>query len=127
MVQSPKLLLALVGASWLATSPALAEGDPAKGRKVFARCKACHEVDAEKNSLGPHLVGIVGRDAAAVADFEYSPALQEVELVWDEAALDQWLANPKGFIPGNRMTYPGLKKAADRANLIAYLRQPIAE
>ena len=127
MVQSPKLLLALVGVSWLVAGPVLAEGDPAKGRKVFARCKACHEVVSEKNSLGPHLVGIVGRNAASVADFSYSPALQEAEIVWDEATLDQWLSNPKGFLPGNRMTYPGLKKADDREDLIAFLREPIAE
>lgn len=127
MVQSPKLLLALVGVSWLVAGPALAEGDPAKGRKVFARCKACHVVDSEKNRLGPHLVGIVGRDAASVADFSYSPALQEAEIVWNETTLDQWLTNPKGFLPGNRMTYPGLKKADDREDLIAFLREPIAE
>jgi cytochrome c len=127
MVQSPKLLLALVGVSWLVAGPALAEGDPAKGRKVFARCKACHVVDSEKNRLGPHLVGIVGRDAASVADFSYSPALQEAEIVWNETTLDQWLTNPKGFLPGNRMTYPGLKKADDREDLIAFLREPITE
>ena len=106
-----------------ATPFALAEGDVAAGEKVFKKCKACHVVDSDKNRLGPTLKGIVGRASGSIEGFKYSKAMMEAGLTWDEATLDQYLADPKGFVPKNKMAFVGLKKEADRANVIAYLKQ----
>lgn len=107
------------GLAW-AQAPA---GDAAAGEKVFDQCKACHTVEAGKNRIGPSLHGVVGRKAGAVEGFNYSPALKGSNLTWDAATLDKYLADPKGFIPGNKMAFAGLKKSEDRANVIAYLAQ----
>ena len=97
--------------------------DAVKGEKLFTKCKACHNVDAPKNKVGPHLVGIVGRNAGAADGYtKYSKAIKDSGIVWDEANLDKWLTNPKGMYPGTKMIYPGLKKAEDRADVIEYLK-----
>jgi cytochrome c len=80
----------------VAAAPAFAQGDPAKGEKVFNRCKACHVVDKEQNKVGPHLVGVVGRPAGSVAGFKYSDAMKNSGKVWDEATLAAYLKDPKG-------------------------------
>ena len=108
------------------TLPALAqEGDPAAGEKVFNKCKACHQIGPDaKNLVGPMLTGIVGREIASVEGFKYSDAMVEKKaegFVWTEDNLTAYLENPKKFIPGNKMTFPGLKKPEERANVIAYL------
>ncbi len=104
---------------------ALAEGDPAKGEKVFKKCKACHQVgDGGKSKVGPMLNGIVGNEIALVEGFKYSKAFvakKEEGLVWTEEVLDASLTKPKKYIKGTKMTFAGLKKEADRANVIAYL------
>jgi len=97
--------------------------DATKGKKLFTKCKACHNADAPKHKIGPHLVGIVGRKSASTEGYtKYSKALKESGIVWDESNLDKWLTNPKGMYPGTKMIYPGLKKAEDRADLIEYLK-----
>lgn len=97
----------------------------AAGEKVFKKCKACHQVgDGAKNRSGPVLNGIVGRAAAGVEGFRYSNALKakgEEGLVWDEASLAAFLADPKGYIKGTKMSFRGLKKEEDIAALTAYL------
>ncbi len=101
------------------------EGDPAKGKFVFNKCKTCHFADQERNKVGPHLVGIVGRKAAAVEGYKYSKAMQAKAaegLVWTEENIDKYLAAPRKFIPGNKMAFVGLRKEQDRANVIAYLK-----
>lgn len=107
----------------LAAAPAAAQGDPAAGEKVFARCKACHVVDKEQNRVGPHLVGIVGRPAGSVEGFKYSDAMKSSGKTWDEATIAAYLKDPKGYIPGNKMAFAGLKKDDEIANVIAYLKQ----
>jgi cytochrome c len=108
-------------------APALAEGDPAKGEKVFNKCKACHMVGEDaKNRVGPVLNGVVGREIASVEGFSYSDAFTAKKaegFTWTEENLASYLENPKDFIPGNKMTFAGLKKEEDRANVIAYLQQ----
>lgn len=109
-----------------AVGAARAEGDPAQGAKVFNKCKACHELKSEKNKVGPHLVGIVGRTAGSVEGFNYSDALKKAHaegLVWNEENLAKYLHNPKEFLPGNRMAFAGLKKDDEIADLLAYLKQ----
>ncbi len=115
----------LVAALPVVSAQAQDAGDPEKGKKVFVKCKACHFDDRKKNKVGPYLVGVFGRKAAAVEGFRYSKAMQAKAaegLVWDEANLDKYLENPRKFIPGNKMAFAGLKKPEDRANVIAYLK-----
>lgn len=98
-----------------------AAADVAAGEKVFAKCKACHKVDGN-DGTGPHLNGVVGRAAASVGGFGYSDALGGLAgKAWEPAELDAFLANPKGYAPGTKMSFAGLPKASDRANLIAWL------
>ncbi len=116
------LLAALTAAG---AAPALADGDPAAGKTVFRKCSACHTVQAGKNRVGPSLAGIVGRVAGTVDGFKYSKAMLEFGAgggTWDEATLDAYLGDPKGFIKGNKMAFPGLKSADERADVIAYLK-----
>ena len=102
-----------------------AEGDVAKGEKVFRKCKACHDAEAMKNKVGPYLVGVVGRKAASVEGYHYSDAMKAKGaegVVWDEATLDTYLTKPKDFVPGTKMTFAGLHKEQERLDVIAYLK-----
>lgn len=118
-------IVASLFASLLAL-PAFAEGDAAKGEKVFKKCKACHQVGEDaKNRVGPILNGIVGAPAGQAADFKYSKGLMakaEEGLVWDEATLTEFLTKPKKFIPKTKMAFAGLRKDAEISNVIAYLK-----
>lgn len=97
-------------------------GDAAKGEKVFKKCKSCHLVDKEKNKTGPHLVGLIGREAGSVASFKkYSKAMKGSGIVWNAETLDGYLENPKKYLKGTKMAFAGLKKEKDRQNIIAYL------
>jgi cytochrome c len=101
----------------------LAAADPAKGEQVFKKCTACHTADkGGANGTGPNLWGAVG---AAIghhaAGFSYSPALAGKGGNWDWESLSHWLKSPREFAPGTKMTFAGLGKAEDRANLIAFL------
>ena len=113
-------------ATLMAAAPSWAEGDAAAGKKVFNKCRACHVVDKEQNRVGPHLVGIFGREAGAVEGFRYSPAMKESGIVWDDETIGAYLADPKGYIPKNRMAFAGLRKPEDIANVLAYLREATA-
>lgn len=118
---------AAVPAVMLVAGPALADGDAAAGEKLFVKCKTCHTLEAGKNKVGPSLAGLMGRAAASVADFNYSDAMKASGITWDEATLSEYLADPKGKVPGNKMVFPGMKKDEDRANLIAYLKTATAQ
>lgn len=107
----------------LAATPALAEGDAAKGEKVFKKCKACHTIEqGGKNKIGPNLFDIVGKKSAAVEGYKYSKAMKKADLTWDDATLSEYLKKPKAFVKGTKMSFAGLKKESDRENLIAYLK-----
>ena len=97
-------------------------GDAAAGEKTFAQCKACHQVEAGKNGVGPSLAGIVGRTAGQVAGFNYSAANKGSSVTWSEETLFEYLEAPQKFMPGTKMAFAGLKKPQDRANVIAYLK-----
>lgn len=120
-------LLAAAIAGILLTAGAAHAGDPARGEKIFSRCKACHMVgENAKNRVGPPLNGIVGQAFGTVEGFNYSASLRELAKsgrVWDEATLDAYLKNPKDVVPKGRMAFPGLKDPADREDVIAYLKQ----
>lgn len=120
---SSNLGVAVVAAGLLAAigAPALA-ADAANGQKVFRQCQACHVADKEQNRVGPHLVGIIGRESGAVDGFRYSDAMAASDIVWDETTIAEYLADPKGYIPGNKLAFAGLRKAEDIADVIAYLQ-----
>ncbi len=99
----------------------MASADPAAGEKVFGKCKACHKIDGT-NGTGPHLDGVVGRAVASVADFGYSDGMKAHGGNWDPEALNAFLDDPKGVVAGTKMSFAGLKKPEDRANIIAYLQ-----
>lgn len=116
---------AAMAAFTLAASPAFAEGDAAKGEKVFKKCQACHNATEEKNKVGPHLVGIIGRKAASVEGYKYGKGLTDAaEKIgeWDEAKVIEYLADPKAYIGGPSKMAFKLSKEEDRADVVAYLK-----
>jgi cytochrome c len=102
--------------------PAAAQ-DATLGEKVFLQCRVCHQIgEAAENSVGPVLNGVVGRPAGTFAGYSYSDANKTSGLTWDEATLTEYLKNPRAKVPGTKMTFAGLKKDEDIANVIAYLK-----
>jgi cytochrome c len=99
----------------------IAAADIGKGEKVFGKCKACHKLEDGANGTGPHLFNTVNRDKGSIEGFGYSTTLAEMEGNWGYEELNAFLTNPKGYVKGTKMSFSGLKKDADRANLIAYL------
>lgn len=126
-MQRPILLSLVVVGSLALSAPALADGNPDRGKKVFNKCKACHVVGAEKNRVGPHLVGLFGRPSGSLEGFKYSKAMAGAEIVWGEDTLDGYLENPRKYLKGTRMAFAGLKKEQDRQDVIAYLKQATAK
>ncbi|WP_319483955.1 cytochrome c family protein [uncultured Cohaesibacter sp.] len=127
-----KRLVAVAGVFFLAsTLGAFAEGDAAKGEKVFKKCKACHQIgEGAENKVGPLLTGVVGRPIGTVPDFKYSEgyiALGEQGVTWDDEKLMAYLLDPKDFLKGagveakSKMTFK-LKKEDEREDVIAYLK-----
>jgi cytochrome c len=122
MKSSVAAALGLVAALVFAAGTAQA-ADAAKGEKAFAKCKACHTIDkGGKNRVGPNLHGVVGRKAGTVDGYKYSKGMMESGLTWDEATLDKYLEKPKDVVPKTKMAFAGVKKADERADLIAYLK-----
>ena len=115
--------LALSVAAALASGLASAEGDAAKGKKVFKKCKTCHTLQAGKKKIGPDLAELFGRKAGSVDGFKYSKAMIKSGIVWDEATLSEFLTKPKKYVKGTKMAFPGLKKEKQRQDLIAYLKE----
>jgi cytochrome c len=113
-------LAALALVATLQVRPANAAGDPAHGAQVYKTCALCHAFD--RNGAGPRHAGVVGRTAGTVPDYRYSPALQKSGIVWTDAMLDKWLADPQALVPGTKMFF-NLDSAQDRADVIEYLRQ----
>jgi cytochrome c len=101
----------------------LAQASAKDGEKAFGQCKACHTTEkGGKNAVGPNLWDVVGRAKAGGQGFSYSSALAGKGGAWTYEDMNQFLANPKGFAPGTKMTFAGVRKSADRAALIVYLR-----
>jgi cytochrome c len=98
-------------------------GDPVKGKQIFNRCAVCHSIKAGDNRVGPSLNGVVGRTAGQVPNFSYSSANKKSGIVWTQQKLFDYLKNPQMMVRGTKMMFPGLPKAQDRADVIAYLKQ----
>ena len=98
--------------------------DAAAGEKVFAQCRACHQVgENAKNAVGPVLNGLFGRPAGTVEGYNYSPANKNSGITWDEAVFREYIQNPRAKIPGTKMVYAGLKDEQRINDLVAYLKQ----
>jgi len=99
----------------------LASADVAKGKKVFSKCKACHKIEDGANITGPHLFDVVDRAIGKVGGYNYSSGMVGIGGNWDAATLNAFITKPKAFISDTKMSFSGLKKETDRANLISYL------
>jgi len=95
-------------------------GDPARGKALYQGCESCHSID--DNDVGPKHRGVVGRHAASIADYAYSPALKNSGLIWTEANLDLWLSNPSALVPGTKMFFK-VDDPQKRADIIAFLKE----
>ena len=113
-------LALLAFAAALHMQAAAVAADAAHGAQVYKTCALCHAF--EKNGAGPKHAGLFGRTAGTVPDYRYSPALQKSGIVWDDATLDKWLADPQALVPGTKMFF-NVDSAQDRADVIEYLRQ----
>ena len=102
-------------------SVVFASADAALGEGLWRSCRACHATQAGKNGTGPYLAGVVGRPVDSAQGYNYSGALELVADVWTPENLNGFLENPQGYAPGTKMSFKGLPKVEDRANLIAYL------
>lgn len=104
-------------------SATLAAGDAQRGAQLFRQCVACHSVQPGEHLTGPSLAHVWNRKAGGAKDFlRYSEALKRSGVTWNDATLERWLAAPEKFIPGNAMTFPGMRDAQARRDVIAYLR-----
>jgi cytochrome c len=102
------------------SAPSLAAGDAAHGATVYHQCMICHSLD--KNGIGPSHRNVFGRAAGSAPNYTYSAALKASNIVWNEATLDQWLANPQALVPGTKMMF-SVSSAQDRADVIAFLKE----
>jgi cytochrome c len=104
------------------------EIDLANGQRQFRRCQACHTiVEGGRHTVGPNLYGVIGHPAASASGFSYSQALSASGLIWDRETLDEWIENPRELVPGNRMSFVGLRDEDDRRDVIAYLASVTAQ
>jgi cytochrome c2 len=105
------------------TAQAQAVVDAQRGAQVFAQCKVCHSLEAGKNMVGPSLHGLLGRKAGSVPGYAYSPAMKNANVTWNDDTLSRYLADPKAFIPGDKMVFTGIKDPSKLGDLLAYLNQ----
>ena len=114
-------VLALIVA---ATQGAAADGNAARGKRVFGACAACHSLQPGRNMTGPSLADVWNRKAGGLAGFSrYSEALKSANIVWTDKTLDEWIKDPQHVVPGNSMTFQGIKDAQPRADLLAFLKE----
>lgn len=113
-----------------APNPALAglpppynTADVDHGKQLFAQCRSCHSIaEGGADMTGPNLHGMFGRKAGGKEGYKYSPAMAAAGFTWDAAHLDGWLAAPRTYLPGTKMTFLGMAEEKDRVDLIAYLK-----
>ena len=96
--------------------------DPAKGKKVFRKCVACHSLQECKNKIGPPLNNLLGRKAGSVEGYKYSKAMKNSGVVWDEESLDKFLTKPRKFIKRTKMSFRGIKRKSSRDDLISFFK-----
>jgi cytochrome c len=113
----------VVAAGAMLALPTMASAQDAEaGKKIFTKCAPCHAVGpGAKNKVGPELNGLIGRAAGSVEGFAYSPAMKGSGITWDDATFQEYIADPKKKVPGNKMLFAGVKDEIERADLAAYL------
>lgn len=108
----------------LAPHARAAEGNAARGQRVFGACAACHSLQPDQNMTGPSLSGLWNRKAGSLPSFSrYSSALTSAGIVWNDKTLDEWIKDPRDVVPGNQMTFDGIKEDQPRADLLAFLKE----
>jgi cytochrome c len=124
MYGSQATALAVLVSLVIGSQSVAAEGNPARGQRVFGACAACHSLQPDQNMTGPSLADVWNRKAGSLASFtRYSPALKAANITWTDKTLDEWLKDPQHVVPGNQMTFAGIKDAQPRTDLLAFLRQ----
>ena len=120
-----RLKTAVIGlGAMLASVGSVMAQDVAEGEEVFKKCRACHQVgETAKNVVGPKLNGLFGRKAGSIEGFNYSEANKASGVTWDEPTFAKYIADPKAFMPGNKMSFAGLKDEKDVKDLTAFLKQ----
>lgn len=94
-----------------------------RGAKIFTRCRTCHTLDeGGRNKVGPNLWDVYGSQSGSKEGFAYSKAMKAANIVWDEETMDGYLKKPSNYMPGNKMTFIGVKKQEDRDAVQAYIK-----
>jgi cytochrome c len=118
------LVIAVLGATSTSGSAFAQSPNDERGQRAFGACAACHALEPNRNMTGPSLANLWNRQAGGLQSFDrYSPALKSSAKIWDNKSLDEWIKDPQRFIPGNHMTFPGVKDTRARADLIAFLKR----
>jgi cytochrome c len=116
--------LAVLTSFVIASQTFAAEGNPTQGQRVFGACAACHSLRPDQNMTGPSLASLWNRKAGTLPSFSrYSSAMKSANIEWNDMTLDEWIADPQHVIPGNQMTFAGIKDAKQRADLLAFLKE----
>lgn len=117
-------VLAILMSCAITSQTSAADGNPARGQRAFGVCAACHSLQPKKNMTGPSLADLWNRKAGSLESFSrYSAALKSANIVWNDRTLDEWIRDPQHLIPGNQMTFAGIKEPQARADLLAFLKE----
>lgn len=124
MDDSRATALAFLASFAIASQSYAAEGNRAQGQRIFGACAGCHSLRPDQNMTGPSLANVWDRKAGTLESFSrYSPALKASGIVWNDKTLDKWITDPQHVVPGNQMSFLGIKDARQRADLLAFLKE----
>src|SRR5262249_44660219 len=123
MNRIPAVAIAVLALTALPYRAMAEPGNAARGERVYRACVACHSLEPNRNMTGPSLAELWNRKSGSLTSFSrYSPALKSAGIIWNDDTLEEWIKDPQHFIAGNTMTFPGIKAARQRADLLAFLK-----